>query len=75
MADVSTEPFAQHHLTGLATLFAAESWAEYTDDLDRTQRALTAPGVTTLVAIVGRSGGGALHGEQPRLGRPAAGAH
>jgi ribosomal protein S18 acetylase RimI-like enzyme len=30
---------------------AAEGWTEYTDDAERTYRALTAPGVTTLVAI------------------------
>jgi GNAT superfamily N-acetyltransferase len=32
-------------------LFAAERWQTYTDDPERTYRALTAPGATTLVAI------------------------
>ncbi len=32
-------------------LFAAERWQTYTDDLERTYRAQTAPGATTLVAI------------------------
>jgi GNAT superfamily N-acetyltransferase len=60
MTDVSIEPFAQAHLDGLITLVAAEGWTEYTDDADRTYRALTAPGVTTLVAIVGRRVIGAI---------------
>jgi ribosomal protein S18 acetylase RimI-like enzyme len=33
---------------------------EYTDDFERTRRALTAPGVTTLVAIVGGHLAGAI---------------
>lgn len=32
---------------------AAEGWTDYADDVERTRRALTAPGVTTLVAIAG----------------------
>jgi ribosomal protein S18 acetylase RimI-like enzyme len=54
MTDASIEPFAQAHLDGLIALLTAEGWTEYTDDAERTYRALTAPGVTTLVAIVGR---------------------
>jgi ribosomal protein S18 acetylase RimI-like enzyme len=42
------------HLDGLVALVAAEGWTEYTDDVERTYRALTAPGVTTLVAVAGR---------------------
>jgi GNAT superfamily N-acetyltransferase len=53
MTEASIEPFAQAHLDGLIALVAAEGWTEYTDDVERTYRALTAPGVTTLVAIVG----------------------
>jgi ribosomal protein S18 acetylase RimI-like enzyme len=60
MTDASIEPFAQAHLDGLIALVAAEGWAEYTDDAERTYRALTAPGVTTLVAIVGRRVVGAI---------------
>jgi ribosomal protein S18 acetylase RimI-like enzyme len=48
---VSIEPFAQAHLDGLIALVAAEGWTEYTEDPDRTYRALSAPGVTTLVAL------------------------
>jgi ribosomal protein S18 acetylase RimI-like enzyme len=51
MADVTIEPFEEAHLDGLIALVAAEGWAEYSDDAERTYRALTAPGVTTLVAV------------------------
>ncbi len=55
MTETSIERFAQAHLDGLIALVAAEGWTEYTNDVDRTYRALTAPGVTTLVATgVGR---------------------
>lgn len=53
MTEISIEPFTQGHLDGLIALVAAEGWTEYTDDAERTHRALTAPGVTTLVAIAG----------------------
>jgi ribosomal protein S18 acetylase RimI-like enzyme len=53
MTEISIEPFTQGHLDGLIALVAAEGWTEYTDDVERTHRALTAPGVTTLVAIAG----------------------
>jgi ribosomal protein S18 acetylase RimI-like enzyme len=58
MTDVSIEPFAHAHLEGLIALVAAEGWTEYADDPERTFRALSAPGVTTLVALAdGRIGG------------------
>jgi ribosomal protein S18 acetylase RimI-like enzyme len=53
MSDPSIEGFARAHLDGLIALVAAEGWDEYTADVERTRRALIAPGVTTLVAIVG----------------------
>jgi hypothetical protein len=53
MTETSIEPFTQAHLDGLIVLVAAEGWTEYADDVERTRRALTAPGVTTLVAIAG----------------------
>jgi ribosomal protein S18 acetylase RimI-like enzyme len=53
MMEASIEPFAQAHLDGLIALVTAEGWTEYADDAERTYRALTAPGVTTLVATVG----------------------
>ena len=51
MTDASIEPFAHAHLDGLIALVAAEGWTEYTEDAERTFRALSAPGVTTLVAL------------------------
>jgi ribosomal protein S18 acetylase RimI-like enzyme len=54
MTEASIQPFTHAHLDGLIALVAAEGWTEYTDDVPRTHRALTAPGVTTLVAIAGR---------------------
>lgn len=51
MTDLSIEPFARDHLDALIALTASEGWTEYSDDAERTLRALTAPGVTTLVAI------------------------
>ncbi len=61
MTEISIEPFTQAHLDGLIALVAAEGWTEYTDDVERTRRALTAPGVTTLVAIAGGHVVGAIH--------------
>jgi len=60
MTEASIEPFARAHLDGLVALLAAEGWTEYTDDIERTYRALTEPGVTTLVAIVARQVAGAI---------------
>ena len=51
MTETSIEPFTQAHLEELIALVAAEGWTEYANDPERTCRALTAPGVTTLVAI------------------------
>jgi ribosomal protein S18 acetylase RimI-like enzyme len=51
MTDGLIEPFAHAHLSGLIALVAAEGWTEYSDDVQRTYRALTAPGVTTLVVV------------------------
>ena len=51
MNETSIEPFVRAHLDGLISLVAAEGWTEYTEDPGRTYRALTAPGVTTLVAL------------------------
>ena len=52
MTEAAIEPFAPAHLDGLIALVGEEGWTEYTDDRERTYRALTAPGVTTLVATV-----------------------
>jgi ribosomal protein S18 acetylase RimI-like enzyme len=53
MIEVSIERFRRAHLDGLIALVAAEGWNEYSDDVERTHRALTAAGVTTLVALAG----------------------
>jgi ribosomal protein S18 acetylase RimI-like enzyme len=53
MTEVSIHPFARAHLGGLIRLVAAEGWAEYADDPERTNRALCSQGVTTLVALAG----------------------
>ena len=53
MTEISIEPFAESHLDGLIALVTAEGWNEYADDVERTYRALRAPGVTTLVATAG----------------------
>jgi GNAT superfamily N-acetyltransferase len=51
MTEPSIEPFARAHLDGLIALVAAQGWTEYTEDPERTHRALSGPGVTTLVAL------------------------
>jgi hypothetical protein len=56
----SIEQFAKAHFDELIALVAAEGWAEYADDVERTYRALTARGVTTLVAIVDGRVAGAI---------------
>jgi len=60
MTEATIEPFAREHLDGLVALLAVEGWTEYTDDIERTYRALTAAGVTTLVAIVAGQVAGAI---------------
>ena len=51
MTELSIEPFANVHLDGPVTLVVAEGRSEYAVDVERTSRAMSAPGVTTLVAI------------------------
>jgi GNAT superfamily N-acetyltransferase len=51
VTEPSIEPCADGHLEGLIALVAAEGWTDYTEDTERTARALSAPGVTTLVAL------------------------
>ena len=51
MTEASIQPFTRAHLDGLIALVAAEGWNEYTDDAERTYRALSSRGVTTLVAL------------------------
>ena len=42
MTKPSIKPFARAHLDGLVALVAAEGWSEYTVDVERTYRALSA---------------------------------
>lgn len=44
--------FGREHLDGALALFEAEDWETYTEDRERTFRALSAPGCTTLVVTV-----------------------
>jgi GNAT superfamily N-acetyltransferase len=44
--------FGREHLDEAIELFAAEGWETYSEDPERTFRALRAPGCTTLAAIV-----------------------
>jgi ribosomal protein S18 acetylase RimI-like enzyme len=60
MTEPSIEPFARAHLDGLIALVAAEGWTEYTEDTERTYRALSGRGVTTLVALAGERVVGAI---------------
>src|SRR5438094_7093837 len=70
MTEISIEPFTLAHLDGLIALVAAEGWTEHADDVERTRRALTAPGVTTLVAVAGGHLVGALQVQSDGLIRP-----
>jgi ribosomal protein S18 acetylase RimI-like enzyme len=49
MADPT--PFTREHLDGVVRLFAGVGWRTYYADPERTYRALTSPGSTTLVAV------------------------
>jgi GNAT superfamily N-acetyltransferase len=52
MTAPAIEPFGRDHLEGVLALVAAEGWSEYSKEPERTYGALTAPGVTTLVACL-----------------------
>ncbi len=47
------QSFTRAHARGALELFAAEGWGTYTADPERTVRALSAPGCTTLLAFDG----------------------
>lgn len=50
---VSIERYRLAHLEGVLELCRAEGWPTLASDPDRAQRALTAPGVVTVVALDG----------------------
>ena len=43
--------YQRGHLEGVVALCDAEGWRSFAEDLNRANRVLTAPGVTTIVAI------------------------
>jgi ribosomal protein S18 acetylase RimI-like enzyme len=43
--------FTREHLDGVLTLCVAEGWPSFPADPERAMRVLTAPGVTTVVAV------------------------
>jgi ribosomal protein S18 acetylase RimI-like enzyme len=47
---------AGRHLSGVAGILASLEWDNFGYDLDLTRKALTAPGVTTIVAAAGETG-------------------
>src|SRR5262249_18973317 len=49
--DVEIHRFRAEHLEGVLALNSAEGWPELPDDPPRAMRILTAPGVTTVVAV------------------------
>ena len=58
------------HLDGLIALVAAEGWTEYTEDAERTYRALSGRGVTTLVALADGRIVGAIQVQSDASSRP-----
>jgi len=48
---VEVQPFTPDHLDGVLRLCIAENWPSFPADPERAQRILTAPGVTTVVAL------------------------
>jgi GNAT superfamily N-acetyltransferase len=52
------EGFQHSHLPGVIKLCEAQAWPSFPEDPERALRALTAPGVTTVVALEGDAGVG-----------------
>jgi ribosomal protein S18 acetylase RimI-like enzyme len=50
---VTLTTYTRDHLAGIVALCAAEDWPSFGADLDRAHVVLTAPGVTTVVALDG----------------------
>jgi predicted N-acetyltransferase YhbS len=51
MAETYIRAFEREHLDGVIALVEAAGWETYSEDPERTYRALAAPGSTTLVAL------------------------
>ena len=56
------KPYDRTHLSGILALCIAEGWMSFAADPDRAHRVLTAPGVTTAVAVDGAGGSGEVVG-------------
>ncbi|MFB6724690.1 GNAT family N-acetyltransferase [Kribbella sp. NPDC056345] len=50
---MNVQRYEQSHLAGIVALCDAEGWPSFGADLDRAHATLTAPGVTTVVALDG----------------------
>jgi ribosomal protein S18 acetylase RimI-like enzyme len=48
---VEIVPFVEDQLDGVLRLCVAEDWPSFPDDPERASRVLTAPGVTTVIAV------------------------
>lgn len=51
MTPSDVRPYDPSHLSGVLRLAAAEGWPSLNEDPERAERALSAPGVTTVVAL------------------------
>jgi predicted N-acetyltransferase YhbS len=51
MSETEVRAFERDHLDGVIALVDAAGWETYSEDPERTYRALAAPGSTTLVAL------------------------
>jgi ribosomal protein S18 acetylase RimI-like enzyme len=51
MSEADVRAFDREYLDGALALLDAEQWETYTEDPERTYRALSSPGSTTLVAV------------------------
>ena len=51
--EISLEVVAREHIPGIMRLCEAEGWPSFLESGDKTWRALSAPGVTTIVATQG----------------------
>ena len=51
MSKTEVKAFEREHLDGVIALVDAAGWETYSEDPERTYRALAAPGSTTLVAL------------------------
>lgn len=54
--------YERAHLAGILALCTVEGWMSFASDPDRAHRVLTAPGVTSAVALEGESEGGDVLG-------------